>query len=182
MDRQLTSCSSCGASNEAGARWCGQCYAELAPAAEGAAGWTCRTCQGVNPPALDACATCGSSIYASFVERPDTALPREAVRASVVPGLGLAKVGLPVEGALTGVLVGFALLAGAFVVGAGNIGGWALVVAGLALWLVSVRDAYVVSARTDDAWLGSKTISVAAGVIIITAAILILRTPLEGGP
>jgi len=180
MDRQLTSCPTCGASNQADARWCSQCYAELERAAARATGWTCRTCGNVNPPSRDGCGTCGTSIYETFRPPSDTALPREAVRASLVPGLGLARVGMAVEGALAAVLVVFAVVAGLFVVSADNGGGWVLVVAGLCVWLVAARDAYVVSSRTGDAWLGGQSISVAAGVIIITAAILILRTPLGG--
>ncbi len=89
---------------------------------------------------------------------------------------------MSVEGTLVGVLVLFAVGAGLFVTVAGNPGGWVLAAVGAGLWLVSIRDAYVVSARRGDAWLWPRTISLWAGVIIVTAAILVLRTPLEAGP
>ena len=182
MDGQLSICGSCGASNPPEARWCGQCYAGLEPLSGAGArpeGWTCRICREVNPPTAAACGTCGSPIYESFGEREEIVLPGEALRASLVPGMGLARVGLRVEGALTLVLVVFAAIAGFFIVSAGSGGGWVLVAVGGVLWLVAARDAYVVAAKTDTPWMESQTISIVAGVIIIVAAILVLRTPLN---
>ena len=181
MDGQLTTCSSCGAGNPASAEWCSQCFAPVTPAvSEQPSGWTCTTCQAINSTALSVCGTCGSSIYTSFEERREIVMPREAVRASFVPGRGLFRLGARVEGVLTFVLVVFAVGWGLLVVGAGNAGGWALTVVGLGLWLVAMRDAFVIASRRDDGWLDARSISVVAGVIIITAAILVLRTPLNG--
>lgn len=182
MGGQLSVCASCGASNPAEARWCGQCYAGLDPVPDGVGrpeGWTCRICREVNQPTAATCSTCGSSIYESFGEREEIVLPGEAVRSSAVPGMGLVRVGLRVEGILTFVLVAFALVAGLFIISAGGGGGWVLVIAAAVLWLVAVRDAYMVATKTDTHWLEPRTISVAAGLIIIMAAILILRTPLS---
>jgi hypothetical protein len=185
MDRAATTCPACGASNPRGAPWCARCYAR--PEGEHAVavrreGWDCRRCGATNAPALDACAGCGSAIFDSFGVSDPVVLPGEAVRASVVPGLGMMRVGLRVEGALALVLVVFAMAAGLAVVAAGNGGGWVLVLVGIATWLVAARDAYVVATRSDDAWLQPRAISLIAGVVIIAAAILVLRTPVSGTP
>ena len=171
-------CASCGASNTLDAAWCTQCHSKFDQAVKPTKGWPCRTCNELNALADSLCATCGAPIYDSFGERQQFILTSEAIRASAVPGLGQARVGKRVEGGLTAVLVVFSLVAGLFIVLARNVGGWVLVGAGLALWALSARDAYVVAARTDGAWLGARTISVAAGAIMIVAAILVLRSSL----
>jgi hypothetical protein len=135
----------------------------------------------VNDPSETYCTTCGSSIYATFKEDEEVIDPAEALRASIVPGLGMFRVGLAAEGILSGVLVTFAVLGGLAMAVAGDLGGLILVVLGLGAWAATARDAVAVAGGYDKAWLTPRTISVTAGAIIITAAFLILKTPLGGG-
>lgn len=191
---QLVSCPDCGASNAPDAKWCNQCYTsftlpragsespETARPPQPATGWSCVICEGVNSPHSSECETCGTSIFASFKTEPEKADPLTALRSSVVPGLGLVRVGMSLEGVLTAVLVTFAIGTGFSIVVAGSAGGYVLLLVGIMAWLVAARDSYVVaSGSPSDAWLQGRTISLMAAVMVLIAAILILRVPIRPG-
>jgi ribosomal protein L40E len=99
----LIRCPSCGASNPAGAGWCGQCHRRFGGPDAGerpdagvqsdairprpairkrddALVWTCPACDAENPIDATACARCGSDFAAFFRE------PRPAFRSGVPSG------------------------------------------------------------------------------------------------
>ncbi len=94
--------------------------------------------------------------------------------------MGLLRVGRSVEGVLSAILAVFSLGAGFAVVAADNVGGWVLVVIGIAIWAGAARDAVRLARGDGEAWMGPRTLSIVAAVVVITASILVLRTPLGG--
>jgi hypothetical protein len=192
------SCPDCGATNLDDAEWCGQCYrmlgrsaeataavAEAAPAAADAtleATWTCRTCGEGNGLDVDACPVCGMSLFESMSDQSQRIEPQAALRASVVPGLGLGRVGMAGEGLITALLVVFALLGGLIIMAAGEPLAVVLIGGGLVLWLISARDAYVVaSSGKESAWLQGRTLTVIAMLLLLlTAASLLRAIPTRG--
>ncbi|MBN1369590.1 MAG: zinc-ribbon domain-containing protein [Dehalococcoidaceae bacterium] len=57
-------CNSCGAANETGARFCGNCGSvlDIKSASSTGKGTACPRCQAVNPPASRFCENCGATI------------------------------------------------------------------------------------------------------------------------
>lgn len=188
--RQL--CPNCGATNLAEAEWCGQCYqrlgastpepAPLPTSAAAARTWRCRLCGETNALELDACSVCGTSVFDALGERSAKAPPQIALVSSIVPGLGLGRVGMPGEGVITALLVGFSLVGGAVIAAAGEPLSLLLVVGGVALWAVSARDAFVVAGSDRSAaWLQARTLTIVAVlVLILTAAALLRAIPTRG--
>jgi Double zinc ribbon len=118
-------CPSCDALVTPDARWCGQCYAELAPpptrvgvaasrqeggsaprvaavrTPEGGPAWPCPACGTPNPLELDQCSACGTPFARLFQEdrtTPEIAPRTAALWSAALPGLGQWKCGQPVDG------------------------------------------------------------------------------------
>jgi hypothetical protein len=179
------------------APWCGQCYEPFPEAAqpgsepEPAAAvidedmtWACRVCEERNPLPTDHCQACGASIFGVLAESRVMPEPDAALRASIVPGLGMGRVGMPGEGLIAAVLVGFAVLGGGVIVAAGEPLAVLLIGAGVAVWVVAARDAFVVAGSSRDAaWLQPRTLTVVAVMILLlTAAALLRAIPTRGTP
>lgn len=126
----LEHCPQCRGAVRPGAPWCTQCWTDLRPAPVAARepepqpsppvaprpsgeqdapaatrpGWPCSACGGVNALELDACAACGTPLFASLRAGEEPLL--------VVPGLGdITRLSRAQRlAAATAVAVGFALL------------------------------------------------------------------------
>jgi len=184
-------CPQCGASNVYDAAWCGQCYFSLieptdpaalqqeepeAPEAEEAElhGWMCAVCATEVPVAETVCPSCGEDIYSTLSATSDVADPSDALRASALPGYGLAKVDHPGEGIITAILVTFTVLGGLAIVIAGEPLGVLLVLCGIAIWVISARDAYAI-ALGDEAWLRPRALTFTAVIVLMVLAIALMR-------
>lgn len=190
-------CPHCGASNLEGAEWCGQCYQRLGeggdedtpapdtnvaePATVASESWTCRRCGEQNDISADVCEVCGASIFTTYEPEREPVDPRSALAASIVPGLGMARVGMGGEGLIAGILTVFAVVGGITILLAGEPVAALLFVCGAALWAISARDAYVV-ATTDRsaAWLQPRTLTIIAVIVLIVTAGALLRALPEG--
>jgi len=120
-------------------------------------------------------------MFERFMPAEEKVDPNAALRASLVPGLGLVRVGLGGEAVIVMLLVGFSLLGGVAIMIAGEPLGILLVVVGASLWAVASRDAYVVAtAGREDAWLKPRSLTIAAIVVMLVTAAALLRA-LPGG-
>jgi ribosomal protein L40E len=107
----LLRCPECGASNPAGAGWCGQCLRrfDAEPASEARAAqpsivssirttaggpvvharegeepvWSCPACDTENPLSSDACSRCGSAFTSFFPREPEHAGARASAKAAI---------------------------------------------------------------------------------------------------
>lgn len=177
-------CPQCGATNLDDAGWCGQCYSALpSPEAEEAAGdlpttrsWRCRVCGSDNDFSVDTCSVCGTSMLETLTEQRPAVPAGVALRAAVVPGLGLVKVGMPGEGFIAALLTGFSVMAGVVISAAGEPLALVMIGAGIAIWLVAARDAFVVASNGPEAaWLQPRTLTIVAVLIILVTAFALLR-------
>lgn len=197
-------CPHCGASNLEDAEWCGQCYqplkekpppsdgpVEVEPSGAEAADlssdttsgsmWACALCGERNPLELDVCSVCGTSLFAAYEEPAPEIDPRDALVASVVPGLGMARAGMGGEGLIAGILTAFSVLGGVAIVASGEPLAAVIVVCGLALWAVAARDAFVVARDgRRAAWLQPRTLTIVAVVILLVTALALLRAVPSG--
>lgn len=198
-------CEVCGATNVAGAEWCGQCYAalvrpdEAAPASPngGAAlprfetpeepvspdgakvtdgRWTCPVCGESVLLELETCPVCGGSIFDAFHGGEEYPPPMSVAVASIVPGFGLAQVGRGGEGVIVAILVGFCVAGGLAIAAVGEGLGLLLVFVGIAIWALAGRDAYTVAAgHGGESWLRPRALTVIAVVVLIVLAVVLLR-------
>ncbi len=63
----VVKCSACGADNESGRKFCGECGGPLALA--------CPSCAAPNPPTVKFCGECGASLASPATSEPDTTVP-----------------------------------------------------------------------------------------------------------
>ena len=195
-------CEVCGATNVAGAEWCGQCYTSLGDPVETNASadaevepsdttppdatppdtsvavgqWTCSVCGESASLELETCPVCGGSIFDAFAGAPKYPAPSDVAVASLVPGLGLAQVGRGGEGVIVAILVGFCVLGGLAIAAVGEGLGWLLVFIGVAIWALAGRDAYTVAAgRAAESWIRPRALTVIAVVVLIVLAVVLLR-------
>lgn len=197
-------CPHCGASNLEGAEWCGQCYQKLhedgpaspiddvpmsiddvpistAVASTEVSGWTCSLCGERNAAEVESCAVCGTSFFAGFEPGREPADPGSALAASLVPGLGMARVGMGGEGLIAGILTAFCVIGGATILLSGEPLALVLILCGVGLWAAAGRDAYVVAAADrSSAWLQPRTLTIIAVIVLIVTAVALLRALPEG--
>lgn len=121
-------------------------------------------------------------MFAALAEKIEIPPPESALRASIVPGLGMGRVGMAGEGLIAGMLTGFAVLGGVIIVLAGEPLAVLVIAAGVVIWVISARDAYVVAGSDREAaWLQPRTLTIAAVVILLlTAAALLRAIPTRG--
>lgn len=182
-------CQQCGASNVHDAAWCGQCYSRLiepeepelqrepqeAPSeVDSRQGWVCGVCATEVSVAETVCPTCGEDIYTTLSTTSEMADPAEALSASALPGYGLAKVDHAGEGIIIAILVTFTVFGGLAIVIAGEPLGVLLVLCGIAIWVISARDAYAI-ASGEDAWLQPRALTFTAVIVLIVLAIALMR-------
>lgn len=198
-------CEVCGATNVAGAEWCGQCYAALVrpdedapaspnggavlprfetpkePVSPGGAKvtdgrWTCPVCGESVLLELETCPVCGGSIFDAFHGGEEYPPPMSVAVASIVPGFGLAQVGRGGEGVIVAILVGFCVAGGLAIAAVGEGLGLLLVFVGIAIWALAGRDAYTVAAgHGGESWLRPRALTVIAVVVLIVLAVVLLR-------
>ena len=194
-------CPVCGASNPAGADWCGQCFARFdepqkAMVSEMASGvksphavatthtaaapaWTCELCETENSMDHDECVTCGASMFDTFGDRDIAVDPGQAALWSLVPGLGLAKAGQGLLGLSAGLLIGMALAAGALFLSSGSTAiGVVLTLTGIGVWAISAHDAYRFAlGDAKGTFLRPRVLTViAGGVLGLMALALVLAS------
>ncbi|MFQ5968466.1 MAG: hypothetical protein ACE5MI_12790 [Acidimicrobiia bacterium] len=198
-------CPVCGASNPAGADWCGQCYARFGeherataevavvgagstPAKEGRSAapiWTCTVCEEVNPISATECSVCGSSMLESSGATTSQfdIEPAVAVLWSAIPGAGLAKAGQGLLGLSAGLLIGMALSAGALFLPTGADGiGVVLILVGLVVWGITAHDAHrFATGDTEGVLLRPRILTFVGGGVIALMALAFIITSAQVG-
>lgn len=145
----------------------------------GQAHWTCSACKAQNSYTHDACATCGTSLFAPLVEKQQLKEISEdkVLTFSLVPGGGFFALGLNGAGAVRLMLTAWALGLGLMVpVAAVKV---LFVVVGFGVWGVSAWDALVTS-RGDrrSVLLGPKAMmGIVAGLLVLLVAGMVLAAP-----
>ena len=199
---ERVSCPYCGAVNLSGSEWCTQCYATLGqgeemllsseadvrderpeetPTAEqsdsaGVRGWTCEFCGEVVSFESERCSVCGVSIRDALGTPRRATTAGQALAASIVPGLGLARAGRPVEAAIVALLVAFGLFGGAALVASSSVAGSVLMLFGLVLWALSARDARMVaSGEPERAWLSAGMLTAITAVVLVVVALALIQ-------
>jgi predicted RNA-binding Zn-ribbon protein involved in translation (DUF1610 family) len=173
-------CPQCGASNVHDAEWCGQCYARLTESEDDHPEdavlqvWECAVCATEVSVAETACPTCGSDISTTLDRTAEIADPSEALRSSFLPGYGLSKVDRGGEGIIVAILGVFPVLGGLAIIVAGEPLGVLLVMCGIAIWIVSARDAYAV-ASGEEPWLRPRALTFVAVIVLLVLAIALMR-------
>ncbi len=160
--------------------------AERAPARERPVGdgppstpmWSCPVCEGENPIAAEACATCGTPMIHAFGGgEPDEPTDESAVRRwSALPGGGHMKAGAGLIGGAVALVVAMAGGFGGALVGAARtrIVGLLILLVGMATWLLSAWDVER-RLRTGSDWLlQPRLISGIAGLVMMLLLIGVL--------
>jgi len=144
--------------------------------------WTCPVCSTDNGYDVELCAVCGTSLYRALDEPEPVAAPSAALIAALIPGLGMARAGMPGEGLIAGILIVFAILGGGAILISGDLLALVTVFGGVALWLASARDAYVVAGEgSQHAWLQPRVLTIIAVLILLMMGVTLIRAIPVGG-
>ena len=137
--------------------------------------WSCPVCEGKNPIAADACATCGTPMVRAFGGgEPDEPTDESAVRLwSALPGGGHMKAGAGLIGGAVALVVVMAAVFGGSLLGAAQtrIVGLLILLVGMATWLLSAWDVER-RLRSGAEWLlQPRLISGIAGLVMMLVLI-----------